>query len=49
MKDKTSIAHHEVMVEKLRKRPRFAAEYLKAAMEETDDPEILLIALRQVA
>ena len=49
MKDKTSITHHEVMVEKLRKRPRFAAEYLKAAMEETDDPEILLIALRQVA
>ena len=49
MKDKTSITHHEVMVEKLRKRPRFAAEYLKAAMEETDDPEILLIALRHVA
>ena len=49
MKDKTSITHQEVMVEKLRKRPRFAAEYLRAAMEETDDPEILLIALRQVA
>ena len=49
MKDKTSISHDEVMVEKLRKRPRFAAEYLKAAMEETDDPEILLIALRHVA
>ena len=49
MKDKTSITHHEVMVTKLRKRPRFAAEYLRAAMEETDDPEILLIALRQVA
>ena len=49
MKDKTSITHDEVMVTKLRKRPRFAAEYLKAAMEETDDPEILLIALRHVA
>jgi probable addiction module antidote protein len=49
MKDKTSVSHDEVMVKKLRERPRFAAEYLKAAMEEADDPEVLLIALRQVA
>ena len=34
---------------KLRQRPRFAAEYLKAAMEETDEPEVLLIALRHIA
>jgi probable addiction module antidote protein len=49
MKSKTSIAHDEVMVKKLRERPRFAAEYLKAAMEDSDDPEVLLIALRHVA
>ena len=49
MKDKTSVSRDEVMVTKLRKRPDFAAEYLRAAMEETDDPEVLLIALRQVA
>jgi probable addiction module antidote protein len=49
MKDKTSISHDEVMVKKLRERPRFAAEYLKAAMEDTDEPEVLLIALRQIA
>jgi probable addiction module antidote protein len=49
MKDKTSISHDEVMVKKLRQRPRFAAEYLKAAMEETDEPEVLLIALRHIA
>ena len=49
MKDKTSISHDEVMVEKLRRRPKFAAEYLKAAMEDTDEPEVLLIALRQIA
>ena len=49
MKDRTSISHEDVMVKKLRERPQFAAEYLKAAMEETDDPEVLLIALRQVA
>ncbi len=49
MKDKTSVSHEEVMVKKLRQRPQFAAEYLKAAMEEADNPEILLIALRHVA
>ncbi|HUB27859.1 MAG TPA: addiction module antidote protein [Tepidisphaeraceae bacterium] len=49
MKDKTSVSHDEVMVKKLRERPRFAAEYLKAAMDEADDPEVLLIALRHVA
>ena len=37
------------MVKKLRERPQFAAEYLKAAMEEADDPEVLLVALRHVA
>jgi hypothetical protein len=31
MKDKVSISHDDVMVKKLRQRPRFAAEYLKAA------------------
>jgi probable addiction module antidote protein len=49
MKDRTSVSREEVMVTKLRKRPDFAAEYLRAAMEETDDPEVLLLALRQLA
>jgi probable addiction module antidote protein len=49
MKDKTSISHDEVMVKKLYERPQFAAEYLKAAMEDCDDPEVLLIALRHIA
>jgi len=49
MKDQTSVSHDDVMVKKLRQRPRFAAEYLKAALAETDDPEVLLVALRQVA
>jgi probable addiction module antidote protein len=49
MKDKTSVSHDQVVVKKLRERPRFAAEYLKAAMEETDEPEVLLIALRHIA
>jgi probable addiction module antidote protein len=49
MKDKTSISHDEVMVKKLRTSRRFAAEYLRAALEDTDEPQVLLIALRQIA
>ena len=49
MKDKVSISHDEVMIKKLRKNRAFAAEYLKAAMEDTEEPKVLLIALRQIA
>ena len=37
------------MVKKLRKNRAFAAEYLKAAMEDTEEPQVLLVALRQIA
>jgi probable addiction module antidote protein len=37
------------MVKKLRSDPHFAIEYIKQAMEDTDEPQVLLIALRQVA
>lgn len=37
------------MIRRLRKDPKFAAEYLKAALEESDEPRILLIALRHLA
>jgi probable addiction module antidote protein len=30
-------------------RPRVVSEYLRAALEEGDDPQILLIALRRIA
>lgn len=49
MKADTSVSHDEVMQKKLRNNPRFAAEYLKAAMQDTDEPQVLLIALRQIA
>jgi probable addiction module antidote protein len=49
MKRKASISHDKVIVQELRDDPEFAAEYLKAAMEEFDEPQVLLIALRQVA
>jgi DNA-binding phage protein len=37
------------MVQELREDTDFAAEYLKAAMQEVDEPGILLAALRRVA
>jgi probable addiction module antidote protein len=49
MKHKTSISHDEAVVRELREDAEFAAEYLKAAMEETDEPRVLLIALRRIA
>ena len=49
MKDRTSILHDDVMVKKLRKDRNFAAEYLKAAMEDTEEPQVLLVALRHIA
>jgi probable addiction module antidote protein len=49
MKNKTSVSHDEVMIKKLQQRPKFAAEYLKAALEDAEEPEVLLIALRHIA
>ncbi len=47
--DAASVSHDEALVRELRADPAFAAEYLKAAMEDTDEPAVLLIALRHVA
>lgn len=49
MKRKTSISHNDAMIRELRANPEFAAEYLKAAIEDSDEPKVLLIALRQIA
>jgi probable addiction module antidote protein len=49
VKRKASISHDEALVKELRESPDFAAEYLKAALEDTEEPEVLLIALRRVA
>src|SRR6185437_13446547 len=49
MKRKASISHDEAIVRRLRKDPEFAAEYLKAALEDEDEPRVLLIALRHLA
>lgn len=37
------------MIHRIRRDPGFAAEYLKAALEDADEPRVLLIALRHVA
>ena len=49
MKRKTSISHDDATVRRLRKDPKFAAEYLKAALEDQDEPRVLLLALRHLA
>jgi probable addiction module antidote protein len=49
MKRKASASHEDAIVRRLRKYPEFAAEYLKAALEDQDEPRVLLIALRQLA
>ena len=46
---KPSISHEKAIVDELRDDPAFAAEYLRTALEETDEPRVLLIALRQIA
>ena len=49
MKRKASISHDKAIVRELREDPEFASEYLKAALEESDEPQVLLIALRHLA
>ena len=49
MKRRASISHDEAIVGRLRKDPDFAADYLKAALEDEDEPRVLLIALCHLA
>ena len=49
MKHKASTSHDEAMVRELRDNPDFAAEYLRAALEDAEEPRVLLVALRRVA
>jgi probable addiction module antidote protein len=44
-----SISHDDAVVQELRDDPKLAAEYLRAAMDEADEPQVLLIALRRIA
>jgi probable addiction module antidote protein len=49
VKHKTSASHDEAIIRRLRKDPQFAAEYVKAALEDTEEPLVLLLALRHLA
>jgi probable addiction module antidote protein len=49
MKRKRSTSHDAAVVRELRENPEFAAEYLRAALEDDDEPSVLLIALRRIA
>ena|SRR5438094_9594914 len=49
MKARTSVSHDEAMIRELRRNPEFAAEYLRAALADEDEPRVLLVALRRVA
>ena len=49
MKRKVGVSHDDAIVRQLRKDSDFAAEYLKAALEDEDEPRVLLIALRHLA
>jgi probable addiction module antidote protein len=49
MKKRARISHDDAVIRELQDNPEFASEYLKAAMEDADEPQVLLIALRRVA
>jgi probable addiction module antidote protein len=49
VKRKVSISHEKAVVRELRDNPEFAVEYLRAALEDDDEPSVLLIALRRIA
>ena len=48
-KDITSVSDDECVIRELREDPKFAVEYLKVALEDTEEPGVLLIALRRIA
>ena len=49
MKSKLTASHDESIVRHIRDNPEFATEYLKVALEDTDEPRVFLIALRHLA
>jgi probable addiction module antidote protein len=47
--DTRGVSHERWVLDRLRKDPEFAVEYLKAAMDDDDEPRVLLIALKRIA
>jgi hypothetical protein len=48
-KNITGVSHEECAIRRLREDPEFVVEYLKAALEDTEEPAVLRIALRRIA
>jgi probable addiction module antidote protein len=48
-KRKTSASYDKSVVRRIRRDPRFGAEYIKAILGDTDDPRVILVALRHFA
>jgi len=49
MKHKPAVSNEDALIGQLREDPEFAAEYLKAAIEDSEEPKVLLLALRRLA
>jgi probable addiction module antidote protein len=49
VKTKAYGSFNDIVVGQLRADPEFAVEYLRAAIEDTEEPRVLLIALRRLA
>ena len=49
MKTVTSVSNDAEIIKDIRQSKRFAVEYLKAALEDVEEPRVLLIALRHIA
>ena len=47
--DRRTVSHEASVLERLRRDPEFAVEYLKAAMDDDEEPRVLLTALRRIA
>ncbi len=47
--DRASVSHDAALVRELRADPAYAAAYLQAAMEDAEEPAVLLVALRHVS
>lgn len=48
MTRRASISHNQALIEELHRNPELAVEYLRTALEDDDEPRVLLLALRQV-
>ena len=49
MKHRTSVSNNAEIIRELRDDPEFAAQYMNAALKDTQEPAVLLMALRHLS